>query len=74
MGKKRKTDKLTPSTKHNRTLNFRLDNGETLEITVMYTGPSSGYNGAILDGEVIPYITKAANAYRRRIYPAPTAS
>lgn len=64
--KTQKPLKISPSGKHNRTVNFLLDNGETLEIYINYTGPSSGYNGGNLDGEVIPFITTACNDLHKR--------
>ena len=53
--------KLATSEKHNRTLNFRLANGETIEITIGYTGHSNVHSAVNLDGEVIPFILAACN-------------
>ena len=53
--------KLIKSPDHSRYLTAEWGK-ESLDISVNYRGPSSGYSGAQLDGEIIPHIVACVNA------------
>lgn len=54
--------KLIKSPDHSRYLAAEWGK-ESLHISINYRGPSNGYSGAQLDGEVIPRIVACVNAY-----------